>query len=211
MDQNETPDRENQLKASREFWDKEAVTFDNEPDHGLRAPDVRAAWQTLLRQLIAPTHTSILDMGCGTGSLSILLAEQGCTVTGIDVSPAMLALAEEKAVAAGYPVMFHIMDAAYPQFSTQHFDAIVCRHLLWALPDPAQVLRRWSELLMPGGSLHLIEGYWTTGGLHAREIIAAMPSSLTNISMQDLTEFPVLWGGPVTDERYVISATVKQS
>jgi 2-polyprenyl-3-methyl-5-hydroxy-6-metoxy-1,4-benzoquinol methylase len=203
-------DSETQLYESRRYWDEAAASFDNEPDHGLRDPSVRGAWTKLLKTWLPATRATILDAGCGTGSLSVVLAELGHDVTGIDLSPAMILLGETKAAAAEQSITFQVMDAAFPQMLLRQFDAIVCRHLLWALPEPAQVLRRWIELLKPGGRLVLIEGYWKTGaGLHAREIVEALPASLINISVQDLSETPELWGGRVTDERYAVSADLR--
>lgn len=163
-----TVDHEQQLQKTRQYWDAAAATFDDEPDHGLRDPLVRRAWSEHLTNWLPPAPASILDVGCGTGSLTVLLAELGYEVTALDLSPAMVAHAEAKTRAAGQRVTFWVMDAAFPQLDGQRFEAIVCRHLLWALPQPAAVLRRWVELLAPGGRLVLIEGYWETGaGLRA--------------------------------------------
>lgn len=198
------------LDRSRKLWDKEAATFDNEPDHGLRDPRVRQAWVTLLKASLPVPPLTILDIGCGTGSLSILLSELGYAVTGADFSPEMIKLAEEKATRAGYTIPFHIMDASNPNFTPQQFDVIVCRHLLWALPDPAQVLQRWANLLKPHGQFLLIEGFWHTGGgLHAQQILDLMPASMTDIIVTDLSNQPELWGGAVDDERYLIHAELK--
>lgn len=196
-----------QFSAAREYWDSQAAVFDNEPDHGLRDPKVRQAWTALLVDWIPLDLAEVLDIGCGTGSLSLRLAELGHTVTGIDLSPAMLAQAKAKAQTAGQQITFQVMNGADPQFSPQQFDVVLCRHLLWALPEPAQVLQRWVKLLKPGGRLLLIEGYWHTGGgLHAQEIIESLPPSLTNIQIKPLSDQPVLWGGSVTDERYAVIA-----
>ena len=211
MTNDTSSDDEQQRRESRQTWDEAAAAFDNEPDHGLRDPSVRGAWTMLLKAWLPTTRAMILDIGCGTGSLSVVLAELGHDVTGIDLSPAMISLAAMKAVAAGQSITFQVMDAAFPQLSLQHFDALVCRHLLWALPEPAQVLRRWVTLLKPGGRFMLIEGYWNTGaGLHAREIIEALPAALINILVQDLSDQPEFWGGAVSDERYAISADLRR-
>ena len=200
-------DHEKHLQESRVFWDKEAANFDNEPDHGLRDPITRAAWTELLRAHLPHPPSTVLDIGCGTGSLSVVLAILGHTVTGIDLSPEMITRARAKAARVGYPIQFHVMDAAYPQLPPQQFDAIVCRHLLWALPEPKEVLQRWAELLKPGGMLFLVEGFWHTGaGLHMEDVVESLPATFTNISTLNLSSQSNLWGGPVTDERYAVIA-----
>jgi 2-polyprenyl-3-methyl-5-hydroxy-6-metoxy-1,4-benzoquinol methylase len=196
-----------QLDQSRQFWDTEAAAFDQQPDHGLSEPPVYAAWTNLLSAVLPTKHGELLDLGCGTGSLSVLLAGLGFTLTGIDFSPDMIALANAKARTAGRPIQFHVMDAAFPQFPPQQFDVVLCRHVLWALSNPDQVLQRWIQLLKPGGRLILIEGYWHTGaGMHAQQIIDVLPASLTNVSVQMLSHQPDLWGHAVEDERYLIHA-----
>jgi 2-polyprenyl-3-methyl-5-hydroxy-6-metoxy-1,4-benzoquinol methylase len=183
------------------------MVFDEEPDHGLHDPQVRRAWTELLQAWLPPAPAPILDIGCGTGSLSVVLAGQGYQVTGIDLSPAMLAQAEAKATAQGCSIDFLVMDAAAPQLPVRHFAVIVCRHLLWALPEPALVLQRWIDLLKSNGRLVLIEGYWHTGaGLHAEDLVKILPASFANVSVQNLGDRPELWNGEVTDERYAIVA-----
>lgn len=210
MSENNPSDYEQQLKESRQVWNAEAATFDDQPDHGLRDPLILAAWTALLRKLLPPDKATVLDIGCGTGSLSLVLAGLGYDVTGIDFSPEMIALAKAKAAAANRSIQFHIMDAAFPQFPPQQFDGIVCRHVLWALPDIDQVLQRWVGLLKPGGRLLLIEGFWFTGaGLHAEDLTDAFPESVTNVSIQNLSVQPDLWGGAVSDERYAVTAEVQ--
>ncbi len=199
-------DNVQRLAAARHYWDDEAATFDHEPDHGLRDPVVHRAWTNLLVNWLPPVRAEILDIGCGTGSLSVLLAGLGHAVTGIDLSPTMVAHAELKALAAGHRIAFTVMDASDPQLSTQRFDGILCRHLLWTLPEPALVLRRWMDMLAPGGRLLLIEGYWKTGGLHAHAVTQALPALLTNVLVQNLSDQSALWGGAVMDERYAVIA-----
>jgi 2-polyprenyl-3-methyl-5-hydroxy-6-metoxy-1,4-benzoquinol methylase len=190
---------------TRTYWDAAAVHFDDEPDHGLRDAHVRQAWLDLLQELLPWSDGRVLDVGCGTGSLSIVLAGLGFDVTGIDISPAMIARSQEKAEQAGHDIQFQVMDAAQPHLPGQQFDAVLCRHLLWALPEPKTVLRRWLSLLSPGGWMVLIEGYWHPGaGIHAEELLSALPPEITAVSVQNLSDRPALWGRKVSDERYVI-------
>lgn len=207
MSANTSQPSDARLQQSGQFWNIQAPNFDQEPDHGLRDPLVRAAWARLLADHLPSPPQDILDIGCGTGSLGLLLAGQGHAVTGIDLSPAMLALAREKAAAIGLAVDFQEMDAALPLFPTRRFDALLCRHLLWALPEPAQVLQRWAGLLRPRGRLLLIEGFWHTGaGLHAGDLAALFSPLLAQVAIIPLSDQPSLWGRPVDDERYLLIA-----
>src|SRR5687767_11187994 len=95
-------------------WDAEAATFDDEPDHGLLDPSVRAAWRQVLLGVLPPSPAKILDLGCGTGSLSVLLAEMGHAVTGIDLSPRMIEQARQKARRHGEEIDLKVGDAASP-------------------------------------------------------------------------------------------------
>jgi 2-polyprenyl-3-methyl-5-hydroxy-6-metoxy-1,4-benzoquinol methylase len=194
-------------QESHNYWDDAAPSFDDEPDHGLRDPVIRKTWTQFLQRSIPNTNATVLDVGCGTGSLSIVLAELGHHVTGIDLSPPMISLARTKSARLGLQLEFHVMDAASPQLPGGHFDVIVCRHLLWTLSDPKEALQSWVELLRANGRLILIEGHWGTGaGLHASEILAILPASLTGYSLQTLSENPNFWGRVVSDERYAVIA-----
>ena len=83
---------EQSLSSAYTDWDAAAPTFDDEPDHGLRDPGVRQAWADRLRSWLPARPGDVLDIGCGTGSLSLLASEQGHRVTGVDLSPAMVAV-----------------------------------------------------------------------------------------------------------------------
>ncbi len=200
---------EKQVQEARQYWDNIAPSFDDGPDHGLRDPLILASWTDFLQTCLPYTDATILDVGCGTGSLSIVLARLGHKVTGIDVSPAMIAIAQTKAATHGFQIEFHIGDAAFLQALHKQFDVIICRHLLWALPEPKHVLQRWADLLKPKGRLILIEGFWETGsGLHASEITKMLPPSFATISVYNLGGNPNFWDKDVTDERYAIMADI---
>lgn len=188
--------------TTREFWDRHAATFDDEPDHGLRDPLVRAAWARLLLPLV-PTASSVVDLGCGTGSLSVLLAEAGHEVHGLDLSSRMVEAARAKASMAGVAAEFVVGDAALPPWASA-FDVVLARHVLWALPDPAAALAAWVSLLRPGGVLLLVEGRWSTGaGLtsaQTRSLVLGVraEAEVTALTSEDL------WGRPIGDERYLV-------
>jgi SAM-dependent methyltransferase len=185
------------------LWDAEAETFDDEPDHGLRDPVVRDAWRSLLRSVVPPAPSRVADLGCGTGSLALLLAEEGHQVDGVDFAPEMVRRAVAKA--GSYPgVTFAVGDAASPDLPRAAYDVLLCRHVLWALPSPADVLARWVDLLVPGGRVVLVEGVWSTGtGLAAEAAVALVEGAGLTPSLRPLPD-PAYWGKPIDDERYLV-------
>ena len=116
-----------------EVWDSEAATFDDEPDHGLRDPATRAAWLELLTAHLPAPPARIADLGCGTGTLSVLLADAGYAVDGVDFSPEMVTRARDKA-AGRDGVTFTVADAGAPPLEAAAYDAVLCRHVLWVSP-----------------------------------------------------------------------------
>lgn len=187
----------------REFWDAQAASFDEEPDHGLLDPDVRAAWGEVLLPEMPPAPARVVDLGCGTGSVTLLLARAGHDVKGVDLSDRMVAAAKAK---VGSSARVLQGDAADPPFEPASVDVVFARHVLWALPDPDVVLDRWVRLLRPGGRLVLVEGLWSTGsGIAAarcRDLVAGHREEVVVRPLDD----PRLWGGPISDERYLLTS-----
>jgi SAM-dependent methyltransferase len=192
-------------EQTAEAWDAEAPTFDEAPDHGLRDPAVRAAWRSLLLEHLPPAPARIADLGCGTGTLTVLLAEEGYRVDGLDLSPAMVALAEEKAAAnPDLHVTFQVGDASEPGLVQGSYDVVLSRHVLWALPEPAAGLERWVRLLAPGGLLLLVEGSWATGaGLTAEQTRSLVEGTGRACAVLPLPD-ERYWGRPIEDERYLV-------
>ncbi|EST37513.1 hypothetical protein N566_12615 [Streptomycetaceae bacterium MP113-05] len=210
-----------------DYWDNAATTYDEEPDHGLTDPATRAAWAGRLAEWVPPPAGSVLDVGCGTGSLAMLLAEAGHLVTGVDAAPGMVWRARAKTEAAGVRARFLLGEAADPPVGDRPFDTVLERHVVWTLPDPRRALRRWVSLLRPGGRLVLVEGRWRQsaatrgepyvagaetlpwhGGVSADELAAAVRPLVADLHVVSLSDDPALWGGPVADERYALIADV---
>jgi len=198
-------------KAVRACWDEQAATFDGEPDHGLLDEQVRRAWRDLLMPLIPASSggvqgIDVADLGCGTGSLSVLLAEHGHRVVGVDLSDAMVAAATHKARAAGVSAVFRQGGVSDPSMAAASVDVVLSRHVLWAMPDPAMALARWVRMLRPGGSLLLVEGRWCTGaGLPTADGLRLVRDLGLEPELRCLPD-PTLWGRQIGDERYLLTA-----
>jgi ubiquinone/menaquinone biosynthesis C-methylase UbiE len=140
-------------------WNRRAAGFDSDFGHSIRTPAERAAWDRILGLVVrgrAPLDA--LDVGCGTGFLSLELAARGHRVTGIDFAPQMLAEAQRKAATQeGLPVRFEEGDAEALRFSDASFDLVITRHVLWTLPHPEAAIDEWIRVLRPGGRLAIID------------------------------------------------------
>jgi SAM-dependent methyltransferase len=194
------------LDHVREQWDAEAESFDMAPDHGMLLPDTRAAWWKVLEASLPEAPARVADLGCGTGTVAVLLAEHGYDVTGVDLSPRMIDLARTKVWSAGHSVLLDVGNAAEPELGAGGFDVVFARHVVWAMPDPAAALHRWAALLAPGGRFVLVEGRWSTGaGLSEDSLRALVSPLMSHIDVVRLSD-PTLWGREIDDERYLLLA-----
>jgi ubiquinone/menaquinone biosynthesis C-methylase UbiE len=100
----------------------------------------------------------LLDAGVGTGR-NFPFYPPGTEVTGIDLSPAMLARAEGRRAALGTQVELRQMDVTRLDFADASFDAAVSTFLFCVLPNDQQEpgLRELSRVVKPGGAIRLLE------------------------------------------------------
>jgi SAM-dependent methyltransferase len=137
-----------------QFFDAHAPFY----DQNVFTKNTRREVDFLVEELDIAPGAAVIDVGCGTGRHAVELAGRGCRVTGLDLSERMLALAAEKAAAAGVEVEWVQADAS--RFSlAKRFDAALCLcegsfGLLGAgddpLEHPAAILGNISACLNPG-------------------------------------------------------------
>ncbi|HXF74002.1 MAG TPA: class I SAM-dependent methyltransferase [Actinomycetota bacterium] len=154
----------------RAFWDEDAGTYDRSPAHAASDPGEAMAWRAVLARHLPPPPARVLDVGAGTGAMSLLAAELGHEVTALDLSPAMLERARAKAAALGRPLTVVVGRSEEPPPGP--FDAVIERHVLWTLPDPAGALEAWRRAVRPGGRLVLLEALRPGGGREALARVA---------------------------------------
>lgn len=85
-------------------------------------------WIVYLRKLLDERKArprKVLDLACGTGNVSELLAGEGFAVTGVDIAPGMIAQAQAKAAQAKLPIAYAVQDAALLDLPGKRFDLCV--------------------------------------------------------------------------------------
>ena len=137
-----------------EYWNRRAEGFAKTRLAELSGP-VKSRWMHEIASAVLGTSHSlrILDVGTGTGFFPIITAPLGHRVTGIDLSPEMIA--EAKAAAAHFDVNaeFRVMNAQALDFEDETFDLILTRNLTWTLPDARTAYSEWFRVLKKGGRL----------------------------------------------------------
>jgi ubiquinone/menaquinone biosynthesis C-methylase UbiE len=139
-------------------WDRRAAHFDEDFGHSIKTAAERAAWDRILDLVVPSGPLDALDVGCGTGFLSLELSRRGHRVVGVDLAPTMLELAGQKAQAQGLAVRFEAADAENLPYPAGSFDLVISRHVLWTLPHPQAAVDDWLRVLRPGGRLAIIDG-----------------------------------------------------
>jgi len=144
-----------------EYWHVRSATYDSFPATRKEEEELRA-YESVLERHIPAGSARILDVGAGTGFLSLLLAKKGYSVTALDLSRGMLERAESKAAGLGFSIDFLIGDAESLPFEDDSFDFVVSRWVLWTLPHPEKAVSEWKRVLKPGGRILCIDGLWNS-------------------------------------------------
>jgi SAM-dependent methyltransferase len=128
------------------------------PDDGW---DHNRHYHALLLRELAPRCGRALEIGCGTGELSRLLAARSGSVLAIDLSPNMIRLARERS--RGVPNLeFRVADAATWEIPRESFDCVASIATLHHL-DLAATLARVRDALSPGGTLLVLDLFRASG------------------------------------------------
>jgi SAM-dependent methyltransferase len=131
----------------------------------------------------------VLDVACGTGNAAIPAAAAGAEVTGVDLTPQMLEVAQRRADDAGVEVRWTQGDAEDLPFDDGHFDVVLSAFGCMFAPRHEVVADELARVLRPGGRLAVCS--WTPEGAIGdffRTVGAHLPP------MPDIVDPPPLWG-----------------
>jgi ubiquinone/menaquinone biosynthesis C-methylase UbiE len=106
--------------------------------------------------IAARAHGRVLEVAVGTG-LNLPLYPPTVRLTGVELSPAMLALARQRATEHGLDVDLREGDAQALPFDDASFDTAVCTLSLCTIPDPATAIAEMHRALRPGGLMLLLD------------------------------------------------------
>lgn len=143
-------------RQQREVWQKAAPRYDR-------------SMARLERGFLAGTrewigeraHGRVLEVAIGSGR-SLPFYPPGTDLTGVDLTPAMLDLARARATELGIAVDLREGDAEHLPFDDASFDTVVCALGLCSIPRPDAAIAEMARVLVPGGSLLLLDHVGST-------------------------------------------------
>ncbi len=136
----------------KNYWTARSHDFGTVRKNELES-DMGKRWLEEIERHLPQGKLDILDVGTGTGFFAILLARLGHRVTGIDLTPAMIAESRALAGSMGLNIDFRQMNAQELSFEEERFDVVISRNLTWTLPEPQKAYSQWYRVLKKGGVL----------------------------------------------------------
>ena len=147
------------LEQIRQYWNSRAEGYTLSNREELEDEHRIFLWeQQIRRALNGRICRHVLDVGCGPGFFSVLLARLGYEVTAVDYTENMLAEARKNAAHYGVDIDFRRMDAQRLDFEDGIFDLVISRNVLWNLEQPEQAYREWLRVLKPNGTVMNFDG-----------------------------------------------------
>ena len=147
------PEYDDRKEQIVHYWEKRSESFLEQRRSELANPIAKRWMKEIEKQIPAGRRLKILDVGCGAGFFSILLAKEGHEVFGIDLTPEMIENAIQLAEEENADCCFQVMDAENPIFADETFDVVISRNLTWTLPNAEHAYGEWMRVLKTGGIL----------------------------------------------------------
>lgn len=147
------PEYDDRKEQIVHYWEKRSESFLEQRRSELANPIAKRWMKEIEKQIPAGRRLKILDVGCGAGFFSILLAKEGHEVFGIDLTPEMIENAIQLAEEENADCCFQVMDAENPMFADETFDVVISRNLTWTLPNAEHAYGEWMRVLKTDGVL----------------------------------------------------------
>ncbi|MDX1886428.1 class I SAM-dependent methyltransferase [Mycolicibacterium sp. 120270] len=157
-------------------------------DYEAVAEKVTSIADVLVRNARIEPGVKVLDVACGTGNAGIAAAKRGAQVTGLDLSPGLIATARRRGAAANVDVEWLEGDAQSLPFDDDSFDVVISAIGHMFAPDHRQTAAELRRVCRKDGRIAI--ACWTPEGA-----IGAMFKRLAEISPPPAgSESPLLWG-----------------
>ncbi|MGD8455482.1 MAG: class I SAM-dependent methyltransferase [Anaerolineales bacterium] len=141
----------NRQKKERAIWDKQASGYDNRVLKMYKDTYDLSIQKVL--SILSPDR-QLLDIGCGTGIISLGIAPYVDKVVATDISPQMVSMAKNKAESSSITnVDFQVYDGYAVPYDDESFDVVLLFNTLHVVKEPDALLREAHRLLKPGGHL----------------------------------------------------------
>jgi ubiquinone/menaquinone biosynthesis C-methylase UbiE len=138
--------------ALAQDWDQKAQDWDKQVGEAGDGNRRLNSDPTLWRMLRDVAGLRVLDAGCGTGYLSRALTRRGAGVVGVDIAPAMIAVARRRAEEQGLHIQHDVDSASRLDIvNRSSMDRVVLNYVLMDLPDLDGSARAMARVLAPGG------------------------------------------------------------
>lgn len=131
-------------------YDFDEIARDYDRMNHLMTAGLDRCWR---KRAVQGLHGKVLDVACGTGDMVVELLRHGCSVTGVDLSKEMMAIAKRKAPQAEY----RLADAEHLPFGDASFDAVTCAFGVRNFVHLEQGLHEMLRVLKPGGRMVILE------------------------------------------------------
>ncbi|WP_219418099.1 class I SAM-dependent methyltransferase [Pseudonocardia nigra] len=140
-----------QRRRWRRYWDRQSRGYDRQMGFF-----DRVLFADTRQWVCAQARGQVLEVGIGTG-LNLEHYRDDVALIGIDLSPAMLTIARQRAEELNTAVELRVGDAEALEFADASFDTVVCTFSLCAIPDDRRAVAEMVRILRPGGALLLAD------------------------------------------------------
>lgn len=144
--------------------------------------------RTLAAAAIGP-DMQVLDVACGPGIVACAAAPSARHVTGIDLTPAMIAQARDRQRKGGHDnITWQVGNATCLPFEDGRFDVVLTRYSFHHIPDPAAALREMTRICRPGGRVVVIDATPTAETQKAYDRMETLrdPSHASALTLEQL-------------------------